>query len=55
MGSGLESERMGFIGGGNMATALMRGLLNANIVTATQLRVGEPSDAQRKDSRSSPG
>lgn len=47
MGSGFEAERMGFVGGGNMATALMRGMLNAQLIPAAQVRVAEPNAARR--------
>ncbi len=37
------SQRVGFIGAGNMATALLRGLIRAGICSPKQLRASDPS------------
>ncbi|MGH8230745.1 MAG: pyrroline-5-carboxylate reductase family protein, partial [Steroidobacteraceae bacterium] len=41
-----ESARIAFIGGGNMARALIAGLLRRG-VAPDRIRVGEPSEATR--------
>jgi pyrroline-5-carboxylate reductase len=42
----MKTTRIGFLGGGNMAGALVSGLLGSNVVTADQIRVSDPRDAQ---------
>jgi pyrroline-5-carboxylate reductase len=44
----LAKSNIGFIGGGNMAEALVRGLLQAGAATAAQLRAADPS-LERRD------
>lgn len=44
----LSDKTIGFIGGGQMAEALIRGILEAGLVTADRLLVIEP-DAKRRD------
>jgi pyrroline-5-carboxylate reductase len=39
---------LGFIGGGNMASALIRGLLGSGMYRAREVAVGEPVPAQRR-------
>ena len=39
--------RMGFIGGGNMATALIGGLLRSGLVSAKNVTVSDPSESRR--------
>jgi pyrroline-5-carboxylate reductase len=43
----MSEQRIGLVGGGNMAVALVRGLLASGRVTATSLRVSDPSEARR--------
>jgi pyrroline-5-carboxylate reductase len=43
----LAHRRFGFIGGGNLAEALVRGLLASGQTSAAQIRVSDPSDARR--------
>lgn len=45
--SGLESRRVGFVGGGAMAEALCGGLLAAG-VPASQLRIADPDSERRR-------
>ena len=35
---------IGFIGSGNMATAMMGGIINANLVPANQIVCSDPSE-----------
>ena len=42
-----KAMQIGFLGGGNMARAMIQGLLHRG-VAAAQLRVGEPVAAQRE-------
>jgi pyrroline-5-carboxylate reductase len=39
----MKERRIGFVGAGNMATALVRGLLASGLVTAAQVRASDPS------------
>ena len=41
------SEKIGFIGGGNMASAIIVGLLKAGIVDAAQVSISAPSTGTR--------
>src|SRR5690606_6307450 len=41
-------HKLGFIGGGNMAEALVRGLLASGAAQPDQLRIGEPSAERRQ-------
>lgn len=43
----MPDDRIGLIGGGNMAAALARGLLSSNSVTKAALRASDPSEARR--------
>jgi len=43
----MSDERIGLIGGGNMAAALARGLLASSRVTPAALRASDPSEARR--------
>lgn len=43
----LEGKKLGFIGGGNMAEALLRGLLKAEAVSQEHIRVSDPSETRR--------
>ena len=43
----MSEQRIGLVGGGNMALALVRGLLSSGRVTATSVRVSDPSDTRR--------
>ena len=45
---GLNQRRIGLIGGGNMAEALVRGLLDSGSTAPTQLRCADPA-ADRRD------
>jgi pyrroline-5-carboxylate reductase len=40
-------ERIGFVGGGNMAEALIRGIIEAGVATPDEIHVGEPREARR--------
>lgn len=42
-----EAARIGFVGGGNMAEALVRGLLESGAAKAGSVRVCDPSQARR--------
>lgn len=42
-------QKIGFIGGGNMAGALVRGLLAAGLARPEQLRVSEPNEVRRSE------
>jgi pyrroline-5-carboxylate reductase len=39
----MKERRIGFVGAGNMATALVRGLLTSGLVTADHLRASDPN------------
>lgn len=43
----LAGKVIGLVGGGNMAEALVRGLLAANVCSASRLHVSEPAAARR--------
>jgi len=43
----MSEQRIGLVGGGNMAVALVRGLLASGRVTAGSLRASDPSEARR--------
>jgi pyrroline-5-carboxylate reductase len=43
----MSEHRIGLVGGGNMALALVRGLLAAGRVTASAVRASDPSEARR--------
>src|ERR1051325_11364551 len=43
----MQALRIGLIGGGNMAAALVRGLIASGRVTAGQVRASDPSEARR--------
>jgi pyrroline-5-carboxylate reductase len=45
--SDLGRRQIGFVGGGNMAEALVRGLLSAGVTSAAALRVSDPLEARR--------
>ncbi len=42
----LKNKKLGFIGGGNMAGAIIRGLLSASFIGAKNIFVSEPSQAK---------
>jgi len=44
----MNNQRIGFIGAGNMATALLRGLLRAQRVTPEQIRISDVDGAKRE-------
>ncbi|MGB4782231.1 pyrroline-5-carboxylate reductase family protein, partial [Candidatus Methylomirabilis sp.] len=44
----LQGRTIGFIGAGNMAEALIRGLLEAKLVTADQLIASDIVEAKRQ-------
>ena len=43
----LKNKKIGFIGGGNMAEAMIKGLLSASFIEAKNVFVSEPSEAKR--------
>ena len=43
----LKNKKLGFIGGGNMAEAMIKGLLSASFIEAKNIFVSEPSKAKR--------
>ena len=43
----LKNKKLGFIGGGNMAEAMIKGLLSASFIEAKNIFVSEPSEAKR--------
>jgi pyrroline-5-carboxylate reductase len=45
----MKTTRIGFLGGGNMAGALVSGLLGSKVVTAEQVRVAEPREQRRAE------
>jgi len=44
----MSEQRIGLVGGGNMALALVRGLLASGRVAASAIRASDPSEARRK-------
>ena len=44
----IESKRIGFVGGGNMAEALVRGLIAAGASSPAMIRVSDPAAARRE-------
>lgn len=44
----LTSKKLGFIGGGNMAEAMIKGLLSASFIDAKNILVAEPSPGRRE-------
>ena len=44
----LMEQRIGFIGGGNMAGALLRGLIHSGLSRAELLQVSDPSEERRR-------
>ena len=49
----MKATKLGFLGGGNMATALIRGLLDSGLLTAEQIRVSDVLESQLKPLRDS--
>lgn len=49
------SENIGFVGGGMMGEALIKGLLAAGLYSADQIRVAEPSGERREQLRTAHG
>lgn len=47
--SSLSGRKIGFIGGGNMASALIRGLLSSHAVEARAVRASDVHDARREE------
>lgn len=47
----LKNKKLGFIGGGNMAEAMIHGLLSASFIAAKNIFVAEPLAAKRKTLR----
>ncbi len=45
----METKRIGFVGGGNMASALIAGLLDAGGYSKDQVRCAEPDDQRAQD------
>jgi len=43
----LKNKKLGFIGGGNMAEAMIKGLLSASFIEAKSIFVSEPAKAKR--------
>jgi len=43
----LKNKKLGFIGGGNMAEAMIKGLLSASFIEVKNIFVSEPSEAKR--------
>lgn len=43
----LKNKKLGFIGGGNMAEAMIKGLLSASFIEARSIFVSEPSEQKR--------
>ena len=43
----LKNKKIGFIGGGNMAEAMIKGLLSVSFIEAKNVFVSEPSEAKR--------
>ena len=43
----LKNKKLGFIGGGNMAEAMIKGLLSASFIEAKNIFVSEPAGAKR--------
>lgn len=44
----MHNQTLGFIGAGNMATALLRGLLESNFVSSDRVRISDVSESRRK-------
>ncbi len=47
----LSGRKIGFIGGGNMAGALVRGLLSSNVVEPSSIRVSDVNEVRREELR----
>lgn len=54
-GKRLEGRRIGFLGAGSMATALIRGLLHSESVTAEQIRASDVKEERLAEIRSTYG
>lgn len=48
----LSGRKIGFIGGGNMAGALIRGLLTSHVVEASAIRASDVNEGRREELRS---
>lgn len=51
----MSDRRVGFLGAGNMAEALIRGLLHSGMVTAAQIRASDVKDARLAELRATHG
>jgi pyrroline-5-carboxylate reductase len=51
----MKTTRIGFLGGGNMAGALVAGLLGSKLVEQDQIRVAEPRQARLEELRAAHG
>jgi pyrroline-5-carboxylate reductase len=51
----MEAQRIGFVGAGNMALALLRGLLRAGCVTKEQIRISDVDQAKCEQCRAAYG
>jgi pyrroline-5-carboxylate reductase len=40
----MNNYKIGFIGGGNMSTAVIRGILKSNIMKYNEILISEPSE-----------
>ena len=47
--SHLSGRKIGFIGGGNMAAALIRGLLSSHVVEPSAVRASDVHDTRREE------
>jgi pyrroline-5-carboxylate reductase len=47
----MRGRKIGFVGGGNMAAALIRGLLHSSTVTADQIRASDVKDERLEELR----
>jgi pyrroline-5-carboxylate reductase len=43
----LDNKRIGFLGGGVMASALIDGIIRAQLISANQIIASDPTEASR--------
>ena len=43
----LKNKKIGFIGGGNMAEAILKGMLSSSLIKASNIFVSEPNKSRQ--------